>query len=70
MRSKQLLFVVYHDESFDEGLTYAIDLAKVMNDSISLMIIQREGYEWKRENHEERLKHIAEKCRYPGSPWT
>lgn len=41
MRGKQLLFVTYHDENFDEGLSYALDLAKTMKDSIEVLIIYR-----------------------------
>ncbi|MBF0506383.1 MAG: hypothetical protein HQL09_06065 [Nitrospirae bacterium] len=39
MRRKQLLFVTYHDENCEEGLSYAGDLAKVMNNCISPPII-------------------------------
>ncbi len=35
MKMKQLLFVTFHDEKYEEGLSYAIDLAKVMNNGIS-----------------------------------
>lgn len=41
MKMRELLFVTYHDESFEEGLSYAIDLAKVMNDAISLLMIYK-----------------------------
>lgn len=41
MRKKQLLFVTYHDENFDEGLSYAVDLAKTMNDGISILMIYK-----------------------------
>jgi hypothetical protein len=41
MKKKQLLFVTYHDENFEEGLSYAIDLAKTMHDSISLLMIYK-----------------------------
>lgn len=41
MRRKQLLFVTYHDENFEEGLSYAVDLAKVMNDGISILMIYK-----------------------------
>jgi L-lactate utilization protein LutB len=39
MKMKQLLFVTFHDENFEEGLSYAVDLAKVMNNGISLLMI-------------------------------
>ncbi|MBI5025996.1 MAG: hypothetical protein HZC12_04550 [Nitrospirae bacterium] len=41
MRKKQLLFVTYHDESFDEGLSYALDLARTMNDTITILMIYK-----------------------------
>jgi len=41
MKGKQLLFVTYHDENFDEGLSYAIDLAKTMNDGIEILMIYK-----------------------------
>lgn len=41
MRKKQLLFVTYHDENFDEGLSYALDLAKMMNDGIAVLMIYK-----------------------------
>jgi hypothetical protein len=36
---KQLLFVTYHDENLDQGLSYALDLAKTMNDGIEILLI-------------------------------
>ncbi len=46
MKRKQLLFVAYHDEGFDEGLSYALDLARTMNDTITvLMIYKRKAME-------------------------
>ncbi len=46
MKGKQLLFVTYHDENFGEGLSYAVDLAKTMEDSIEvLMIFKRKVFE-------------------------
>ncbi len=35
---KQLLFVTYENEDLDEGLNYAIDLAKTMGKDISILI--------------------------------
>jgi hypothetical protein len=35
---KQLLFVTYESEDMDEGLNYAIDLAKTMDKDISILI--------------------------------
>ncbi|MCL4492742.1 MAG: hypothetical protein M1510_12755 [Nitrospirae bacterium] len=46
MKGKQLLFVTYHDENFGEGLSYAVDLAKTMDDGIEiLMIFKRRVFE-------------------------
>ncbi len=41
MKEKQLLFVTYHDENMDEGLSYAVDLAKTMNDSLEVLLIYK-----------------------------
>ncbi|MBF0558119.1 MAG: hypothetical protein HQL08_05015 [Nitrospirae bacterium] len=41
MKVRELLFVTFHDEDFEEGLSYAADLAKVMNNSISLLMIYK-----------------------------
>ncbi|HTR44555.1 MAG TPA: hypothetical protein VMH06_02510 [Thermodesulfovibrionales bacterium] len=38
---RKLLFVTYHDENFEEGLSYALDLAKTMNDGIALLMVYR-----------------------------
>lgn len=41
MGKKQLLFVTYHDENVEAGLSYAVDLAKTMNDDISILMLFR-----------------------------
>ncbi len=41
MKRNQLLFVTYHDENFDDGLSYALDLAKTMNDGIEILLIYK-----------------------------
>ena len=41
MKKNQLLFVTYHDENFEEGLSYALDLAKTMNDGIEILMIYK-----------------------------
>lgn len=41
MKRKQLLFVAYHDENFEAGLSYAMDLAGTMNEDISILMIYR-----------------------------
>lgn len=41
MKGKQLLFVTYHNEDFDEGLSYALDLAKTMNDGVEILMIYK-----------------------------
>jgi hypothetical protein len=38
---RKLLFVTYHDENFEEGLSYALDLAKTMNDAIALLMVYK-----------------------------
>jgi len=46
MKGKQLLFVTYHDETLDDGFSYAVELAKTMNDGIEiLMILRRKALE-------------------------
>jgi len=35
------LFVTYHDENFEDGLSYALDLAKTMNDGIEILMIYK-----------------------------
>ena len=41
MKEKQLLFVTYHDENLDQGLSYAVDLAKTMNNGIEILLIYK-----------------------------
>ncbi len=41
MGKKQLLFVTYHDENVESGLSYAVDLAKTMNEGISILMLFR-----------------------------
>ncbi len=41
MRNRQLLFVTYHDENFEDGLSYAVDLAKMMNDGIEILMVYK-----------------------------
>jgi len=41
MGKKQLLFVTYHDENVEAGLSYAVDLAKTMNEDISILMLFR-----------------------------
>jgi hypothetical protein len=41
MKGKQLLFVTYHDEKSDEGLSYAVDLARTMNDGVGILLIYK-----------------------------
>lgn len=41
MGKKQLLYVTYHDESLEAGIPYAVDLAKTMNEDISILMVYR-----------------------------
>ena len=41
MKGKELLFVTYHDEKSDEGLSYAIELAKTMNDKVGILLLYK-----------------------------
>jgi hypothetical protein len=40
---KQLLFVTYQDEDFDEGLSYAMDLAKAMNEDLTILMTHKKS---------------------------
>lgn len=42
MNKRQLLFVTYQDEHLDEGLSYAIELAKAMAEDIVLLTVRKE----------------------------
>ena len=41
MGRRQLLFVTYHDENIEEGVSYAVELAKAMYEDITLLLVQK-----------------------------
>jgi hypothetical protein len=41
MNKRQLLFVTYQDEHVDEGISYAIELAKAMLEDIVILLVQK-----------------------------
>ncbi len=41
MNKQQLLFVTYQDEHLDEGISYAIELAKAMVEDIVVLLVQK-----------------------------
>jgi hypothetical protein len=43
MGKRQLLFVTYREENLEEGLSYAIELAKAMFEDITLLMVQKKG---------------------------
>ena len=43
MGKRQLLFVTYGDENLEEGLSYAIELAKAMFEDITLLLVQKKS---------------------------
>ncbi len=43
MGKRQLLFVTYHDENLDEGVSYAVELAKAMFEDITLLLVQKKA---------------------------
>jgi hypothetical protein len=40
---KQLLFVTYQDKDFDEGLPYAMDLARAMNEDLTILMTHKKS---------------------------
>jgi len=50
MRKKELLFVTYYDENFGEGLPYAFNLAKMLNEGITILFIYKKKIAKKFEN--------------------
>ncbi len=43
MGKRQLLFVTYRDENLEEGVSYAIELAKAMYEDITLLLVQKKN---------------------------
>jgi hypothetical protein len=43
MAKRQLLFVAYRDENIEEGVSYAIKLAKAMYQDITLLLVQKKS---------------------------
>ncbi|MGC1455679.1 MAG: hypothetical protein WA946_10885 [Nitrospirota bacterium] len=43
MGKRQLLFVTYRDENLEEGVSYAIELAKAMYEDIALLFVQKQN---------------------------
>jgi hypothetical protein len=41
MAKRRLLFVTYRDENLEEGISYAIELAKAMYEDITLLLVQK-----------------------------
>src|SRR5512143_2571362 len=41
MGKRQLLFVTYRDENLEEGVSYAIELAKAMYEDITLLLVRK-----------------------------
>ncbi len=43
MGKRQLLFVTYRDENLEEGVSYAVELAKAMYEDITLLLVQKKS---------------------------
>src|SRR3990172_6381215 len=43
MGKRQLMFVTYRDENLEEGVSYAIELAKAMYEDITLLFVQKQS---------------------------
>ncbi len=43
MGKRQLLFVTYRDENLDEGVSYAIELAKAMYEDITFLLVRKKN---------------------------
>jgi len=43
MGKRQLLFVTYRDENLEEGISYAIELAKAMYEDITLLFVKKQN---------------------------
>jgi hypothetical protein len=43
MGKRQLLFVTYGDENLEEGVSYAVELAKAMYEDITLLLVQKKN---------------------------
>jgi hypothetical protein len=43
MGKRQLLFVTYRDENMEEGVSYAIELAKAMYEDITFLLVQKQS---------------------------
>jgi len=43
MGKRQLLFVTYRDENVEEGISYAVELAKAMYEDITLLLVQKKS---------------------------
>ncbi|MFN3481299.1 MAG: hypothetical protein ACK415_13070, partial [Thermodesulfovibrionales bacterium] len=41
MPKSGIMLVVYHDEEWEDGLSYTLELARIMNKAISILIIYR-----------------------------